>query len=297
MRFFLCLLLILIPVSTTARDYTVSGYVRVAGSGESVINSSVYEYVNQRGTSTNNFGFYSLTLPEGKTELKFSSVGFKTISISVILRKDTTININLIESIELKELTVFADRRETGIRGSQLSAVEVPVHMIRSVPALLGETDLIKTLQMLPGVQGGTEGSAGFYTRGGGPDENLFLLDGVPVYNANHMAGFFSVFNADAVKSVTLYKGGFPARFGGRLSSVVDVRMNDGNNQRLAGSVSAGLISSRISLKDRFSAPKPHFTSQHAGVISIYSPDHCSNSFRKTLISALRPDTTSTTLI
>lgn len=259
MRFFLCLLLILIPVIAKGRDYTVSGYIRVAGSGESVINSSVYEYVNQRGTSTNNFGFYSLTLPEGKTELKFSSVGFKTISISVILRKDTTININLIESIELKELTVFADRRETGIRGSQLSAVEVPVHMIRSVPALLGETDLIKTLQMLPGVQGGTEGSAGFYTRGGGPDENLFLLDGVPVYNANHMAGFFSVFNADAVKSVTLYKGGFPARFGGRLSSVVDVRMNDGNNQRLAGSVSAGLISSRISLEGPLFSPKTTF--------------------------------------
>jgi hypothetical protein len=154
MRFFLCLLLILIPVSTTARDYTVSGYVRVAGSGESVINCSVFETENKRGTSTNNFGFYSLTLPEGKTELKFSSVGFKSMAISIFLSTDTTINISLSESIELKELTVLADRRETGIRGSQLSAVEVPVHMIRSVPALLGETDLIKTLQMLPGVQG-----------------------------------------------------------------------------------------------------------------------------------------------
>jgi hypothetical protein len=249
MKYFLFLLLTLIPELITARNFTISGYVRVAGSGESVINCSVFETTRQRGTSTNNFGFFSLTLPEGQSELKFSSVGFKTVSISLVLRSDTSININISESIELKELTVIADRRETGIKGSQLSAIEVPVQMIRSVPALLGETDVIKTLQMLPGVQGGTEGSSGFYTRGGGPDENLFLLDGVPVYNVNHMAGFFSVFNADAVKSVTLYKGGFPARFGGRLSSVVDVRMNDGNNQRLAGSVSAGLISSRINLE------------------------------------------------
>jgi outer membrane cobalamin receptor len=252
-------MLIFYPLMLTARNFTVSGYVRVAGSGESVINCSVFETKKLQGTSTNNFGFYSLTLNEGSIALRFSCVGFRTENIPIKLNKDTVINILLAESIELNELTVLAERKETGIRGSQLSTVDVPVKMIRSVPALLGETDVLKTLQMLPGVQGGTEGSSGFYTRGGGPDENLFLLDGIPVYNANHMAGFFSVFNADAVKSVTLYKGGFPARFGGRLSSVVDVRMNDGNNQKLSGSVSAGLISSRINIEGPLFSKKTTF--------------------------------------
>lgn len=253
------LILILLPELIFARNFTISGFVKTAGQGESVINCSVYETTLKQGTVTNNYGFYSLSLPEGVVFLRFSCVGYSTEHSEFRLRRDTVIPISLTESVVLEELTVLANRNETGVRGSQLSTVEIPVNMIRSVPALLGETDVIKTLQMLPGVQGGMEGASGFYTRGGGPDENLFLLDGVPVYNVNHMAGFFSVFNADAVKSVTLYKGGFPARFGGRLSSVVDVRMNDGNTKRLAGNVSVGLISSRFNLEGPLCSPRTTF--------------------------------------
>jgi len=140
-----------------------------------------------------------------------------------------------------------------------MSAIEVPVTLIKKVPTIFGENDVLKVLQLLPGVQGGVEGSAGFYVRGGGPDENLFLLDGIPVYNVNHLGGMFSVFNADAIKNVTLYKGSFPARFGGRLSSVLDIRMYDGNNKKLKGNVSVGLISSKFNLEGPLFSEKTTF--------------------------------------
>jgi len=163
------------------------------------------------------------------------------------------------ESIELKEVTVVGSQKEMGVKGSQMSAIDIPISLIKSVPTLFGETDVLKALQLLPGVQGGVEGSAGFYVRGGGPDENLFLLDGVPVYNVNHLGGLFSVFNADAIKNVTLYKGSFPARFGGRLSSVLDIRMNDGNNKKLHGNISVGIVSSKFNLEGPLFSEKTTF--------------------------------------
>jgi len=167
------------------------------------------------------------------------------------LVKDTTLNIKLLPSTELGTVTVYggSSRKEFGVLGAQMGAIEVPISQIKSIPALFGETDVLKALQLLPGVQGGTEGSAGLYVRGGGPDENLLLLDGVPVYNVNHMGGFFSVFNADALKNVTLYKGNFPARFSSRLSSVIDIRMNDGNAKEIHGNYSLGIITSKINLE------------------------------------------------
>jgi Outer membrane receptor for ferrienterochelin and colicins len=233
-----------------AQNYTISGYVTDGESGETMISAAVFDAASAKGVVTNAYGFYSITIPKGKVQLSYSYVGYSSQKIDFTLSKDTVINIKLAESVVLKEVVITGGaRKEFGVQGSQMSAIEVPISQIKTVPMLFGETDVLKALQLLPGVQSGTEGSAGFYVRGGGPDENLFLLDGIPIYNVNHMGGFFSVFNADAIKNVTLYKGGFPARFGGRLSSVLDVTMNDGNNKKIKGNASIGLISSKINLE------------------------------------------------
>ncbi|NDP19671.1 MAG: TonB-dependent receptor plug domain-containing protein [Paludibacter sp.] len=231
-----------------SQNYTISGYITDAKSGETLISSSVFETNYKKGTVSNAYGFYSLTVPKGFVNVLFSYVGFGDQKRIFKLSKDTTINVKMFESTFLKEVTVIGNRKELGVQGSQMSAIDVPISQIKSVPALFGETDIIKALQLLPGVKS-AEGSAGLFVRGGGPDENLLLLDGVPVYNVNHMFGFFSVFNADAVKNVTLYKGSFPARFGGRLSSVVDIRMNDGSETGYHGNVTVGLISSKINIE------------------------------------------------
>ncbi|MDR0612362.1 MAG: TonB-dependent receptor [Dysgonamonadaceae bacterium] len=242
-----------------AQNYTVSGYITDEKSSETLIGASVFESGLKKGAVSNSFGFYSLTLPRGATEIHYSYVGYAPELVRFNLSKDTVINVLLKENNVLQEVTVTASPLETGVKGTQMSAIHVPVAQLKAVPSLLGENDLIKTLQLLPGVQSGTEGFTGFYVRGGGPDENLFLLDGVPLYDINHLGGFFSVFNADAIKSVTLYKGGFPARFGSRLSSVLDVRMNDGNNRKLHGNIGVGLLSSKINLEGPLFSEKTTF--------------------------------------
>lgn len=233
----------------SAQSYTISGYISDAASGETLISATVIDTISGKGNVTNNYGHYSLTLPKGSIALSFSYIGYSSRVISFDLRKDTVMNIRLDLSNLLDEVTVVGHRTELGVKGSQMSAVEVPIAQIKNIPTLFGENDLIKALQLLPGVQSGTEGSAGLYVRGGGPDENLLLLDGVPVYNVNHMFGFFSVFNSNALKNVTLYKGSYPARFGGRLSSVVDIRMKDGDEKNFHGNASIGLISSKIQVE------------------------------------------------
>lgn len=245
----LSFLLLIFSILSSAQNYTISGHITDETSGETMINASVYEFNSRKGTVTNSYGFYSLTIPKGQANLQFSYVGFLTQNKKFNLTRDTVINIRLRTSLELQEVTVIGHQKISGVQSTQMSAIEVPISQIKTVPTLFGEADLIKALQLLPGVQSGSEGSTGMYVRGGGPDENLFLLDGIPVYNVNHMAGFFSVFNPDAIKTVTLYKGSFPARFGGRLSSVIDVRMNDGNDQKIHGNISIGLISSKINLE------------------------------------------------
>ena len=242
-----------------AQSYTVSGYITDEKSSETLIGASVYESTLKKGVAGNSFGFYSLTLPGGAVEIHYSYVGYAPEIIRFNLSKDTLINVLLKENNILQEVTVTASPRETGVKGTQMSAIHVPVAQLKAVPSLFGENDLIKALQLLPGVQSGTEGFTGFYVRGGGPDENLFLLDGVPLYDINHLGGFFSVFNADAIKNVTLYKGGFPARFGSRLSSVLDVRMNDGNNKKLHGNISIGLLSAKINLEGPLFSEKTTF--------------------------------------
>ena len=228
------------------KQYTISGYITDAKSQETLLGASIYETDLMKGSVTNNFGYYSLKLNEGKVSLKASFVGFEPYEAVFDLKNDTVINIALAQSNQLSEVTVTARAIESNVKGTQMSTIELPVQQLKKVPALFGETDVIKALQLLPGVQSGTEGSAGMYVRGGGPDENLILLDGVPLYNVNHAAGFFSAFNSDAIKNVTLYKGNFPARFGGRLSSVVDVRMKDGDMYEYHGNLSVGLIAAKV---------------------------------------------------
>ena len=235
---------------SVAQRFTVSGYMTDAETGESLISAALLDQLSKQGTVTNNYGYYTLTLPAGPVSLEWSYIGYETQTAAFELQRDTVIHRALKPSAEmLSGAAVTASRSEIGVRGTQMSAIEIPVHQIQRVPALAGEVDVIKAIQLLPGVQSGTEGSAGMYVRGGGPDENLLLLDGVPIYNVNHMLGFFSVFNADAIKNVTLYKGSFPARYGSRLSSIVDVRMKDGNDQKIHGSASVGLLSARFNVE------------------------------------------------
>lgn len=258
-NYLVCTLLFLIPIFSHGQNHTISGHIIDAKNGETLIGASIFDANTAKGNVSNAYGYYSLTIPKGKVEIDYSYVGYASESRKFKLTKDTVVNIRLNQSTELSEVTVIGKHKELGVQGSQMSAIEVPISQIKSVPCLFGETDVIKALQLLPGVKAGTEGTAGMYVRGGGPDENLLLLDGVPVYNVNHAFGFFSVFNADAIKNVTLYKGSFPARFGGRLSSVVDIRMKDGDDKNYHGNITIGAISSKINLEGPIIKEKTSF--------------------------------------
>ena len=234
---------------------TVCGYITDAESGERLIGATVFDTVSHLGTVTNHAGFYSLTLPKGEHVLRANYVGFRTSdSHTLTLTSDTLCNFPLHSATIIEEVTVVGQRSVSGPEAVQMSAIEVPVSQIKAIPMIAGEVDILKALQLLPGVQSGSEGSAGLYVRGGGPDENLILLDGVPLYNVNHLMGFFSVFNADAIKNVTLYKGNFPAQYGGRLSSIIDVRQNDGNTEGYHGNITVGLLAAKFNIE----GPIPH---------------------------------------
>jgi outer membrane receptor for ferrienterochelin and colicin len=244
----LLFIMTIISVFTYGQKFTISGYVSVAETGERIIGSTIYEANTSKGTTANNYGFYSLSLPKGKITLVCSFVGYSSQTLIFELTKDTVINFRLSLSYsEIKEVSVVATKSK--VTETQMSVIDVPIQKLQTIPVILGEADVLKVMQLLPGVKGGTEGTSGIYVRGGGPDQNLFLLDGVPVYNASHLLGFFSVFNPDAIKTIKLYKGGFPAHYGGRLSSVVDIALKDGNMKKLEGNFSIGLISSKLSLE------------------------------------------------
>lgn len=230
--------------------FTISGYVRDASSGEALIGANVYDRKSLQGNYTNEYGFFSITLNEGEVWLTVGYLGYKTFIDTILLAENVSRNIQLRGGVELKEVIVKGDENDRKIEErTQMSAMELPIDQIKSLPALFGETDVLRTLQLLPGVSGGGEGSTGLFVRGGSPDQNLILLDGVPVYNASHLFGFFSVFNADAINHVDLYKGAFPARYGGRLSSVIDIRMKEGNNRQLIANGSVGLIASKLTVE------------------------------------------------
>ena len=227
------------------RRFAVHGHVTDAESGETLIAAGVM--CGKDGTVTNEFGFYSISLPEGECEINFSYIGYETVTKRVSLSGDLLLNISLAPGMQLEGSKVIG-RPQTGVHATRAGSVELSRALIKQTPVLLGEADVLKTIQLLPGVQSGADGFAGIFVRGGGDDENLFLLDGVPLYSPAHAFGLFSVFTPEAVKKVTFYKSDFPARFAGRASSIIDVRTVDGDMNTLHGSVSVGLISDKLHL-------------------------------------------------
>ncbi len=225
-------------------EYTLSGYV-YRNDGETLINATIWDVTTRTGTLSNEHGFFSMTLPEGAHAIRFSSIGCGERTEDVLLRRDTVLTIHLKEGYQLEEVVVTADLNSP-LMTTQTGKVSLTSRDLHTGYAFMNSPDVVKTLQNLPGVAAGTELISGMYVHGGGNDENLFLLDGTPLYQVNHLGGLFSAFNTDVVKNIDFYKSGFPARYGGRLSSVVDVRTNDGNMKEYHGTVSIGLLDGRI---------------------------------------------------
>lgn len=248
----LVLLLLTMSLYSFAQDkFTLSGNIKDASNGEDLIGVTIFvKELPGTGTVTNVYGFYSLTLPKGEYTIQYSFVGYKTIPFKVNLIQSIKKNVELSEDSEtLKTFEVSAVQEDENIRSNDIGITKVDIKEIESIPVLFGERDVMKTLQLMPGVKSGGEGSAGFFVRGGSSDQNLILLDEAPVYNASHLLGFFSVFNSDAIKDLKLYKGGMPAEYGGRLSSVMDIKMKDGNSKEMEVSGGIGLISSKLTIE------------------------------------------------
>ncbi|WP_375560037.1 carboxypeptidase-like regulatory domain-containing protein [Bernardetia sp. OM2101] len=231
--------------------YTLSGKIRDAANGEELIGATVLvEKMPGTGAVANEYGFYSLTLPAAKYKILVSYIGFENQIFEVDLTKNITLNIEMSEAQNLKEVVITGEREaDANVTEVQMSTQVLEVEQVKKLPALLGEVDVLRTLTLLPGVQSAGEGTGGIFVRGGANDQNLILLDDAPVYNASHLLGFFSVFNSDAIKSVKLYKGGIPAQYGGRLSSIIDIRMKNGNNKKFNASGGVGTVSSRLTVE------------------------------------------------
>lgn len=252
--------IIIEPNEGESEKFVVSGFVIDSESKEALIQANVYDPDILLGTVSNNFGFYSLSLPAGFAQISSSYVGYHGNHQYLNLSSDTTINFLMKPKLDLQEINVIGDRVPGKVKSTRTGTIDVPIEQIKNVPVLLGEVDVVKSIQLLPGIQSGGEGISELYVRGGGPDQNLVLMDDVPIYNVSHMFGFFSIFNADAVNSVTVIKGGFPARYGGRLSSVVDIRMYDGNIEEFKGLASVGLLSSRLAVEGPLVKDKSSFS-------------------------------------
>jgi outer membrane receptor for ferrienterochelin and colicin len=251
-------LLFYISISLSAQNYIVSGYIRDIETKEVLIGSSIYETESKKGSVANDYGFYSLTLPGGKRIIRYSSLGYATVEVNIDLAKDTIIQVYLYPiPEELKEVVIS---NTTRLKNMRLGTINVSVQQIKNTPVLLGETDLMKSLQFMAGVQHTTEGKSDLSVRGGSPDQNLILLDGIAIYNANHVFGFLSIFNTDALKNVTLCKSNFPARFGGRLSSVIDITTKDGNKEKFSGSATVGLPALKFNIEGPIMKDKTSFT-------------------------------------
>ncbi|MGB1577923.1 MAG: TonB-dependent receptor, partial [Flavobacteriales bacterium] len=232
-----------------AQTFTVSGRVTDATTGEYILGANVMDTGQGKGVSTNIYGFYSVTLPARPTELRCTFIGYAAQSRSLTGNKNVEWNVALApQSVEVDAVEVVGTAGQN-TESTSLGKAEVAMATIQRLPALMGEVDVLKAIQMLPGIQSAGEGNSGYYVRGGGPDQNLLLLDNAAIYNASHLFGFFSVFNADAISSVEVYKGSMPARFGGRVSSVLDLGLKEGNRKELKGSGGVGLISSRLTLE------------------------------------------------
>jgi hypothetical protein len=245
------IIIFFIHLEALSQKFTINGYVKDATSGETLIGASISATESGKGVTTNAYGFYSLTLEQGFYEFVVSYVGYETQVQRINLNANQTLNFQMApeKSNQTEEVVVTGKRRDQNVRMAQMGKVDLSIEKIKQIPALMGEVDVLKAIQLLPGVSNAGEGNAGIYIRGGGPDQNLIILDDAVVYNPGHLFGFFSVFNGDAVKNVSLIKGGMPPQYGGRLSGVVDVTMKDGNKQDFGVEGGIGLIASRISIQ------------------------------------------------
>ncbi len=232
------------------QKFTISGYIKDASNGETLIGANIFIKELASGVSSNEYGFYSISIPEGSYQLEYSYLGYQTVVRDVALTENITINVEFDpEDIQIEEIVIAAEAKDRNVSDLEMSANTMDIQTIQKMPTLLGEVEVLRSIQLLPGVSSVGEGASGFNVRGGSIDQNLVLLDEAPVYNSSHLFGFFSVFNPDAVKDIKLLKGGIPARYGGRLSSILDVRMKEGNNKKFAMNGGIGAIFSRLSIE------------------------------------------------
>lgn len=254
------LLLLLLTVAHAQQKFTVSGKVQDKGTGEELIGAIiVVKELPATGAAANEYGFYSLSLPQGTYTVTCSYIGYKATTQTIVLDKDQSINWALENNNTIKEVVITDTKEDENLSKTSMGTIKLDVQEIAKVPVLFGEKDVLKTIQLLPGVKSAGEGNSGFFVRGGASDQNLILLDEAPVYNASHLLGFFSTFNSDAIKDVSLIKGNAPAQYGGRLASVLDVRMKEGNDKKYHVTGGIGLISSRLSLEGPIQKDKSSF--------------------------------------
>jgi hypothetical protein len=240
--------------------FTINGYIKDASNGEALIGATVFIQEIKNGATTNEYGFYSLTLPAGTYTTDFSYVGFQRVEKQLVLDKNLQVNIELApEAEQLQEIVVKAEIEQASVRNAEMSTNKLEIKTIQRVPMLFGEADVLRSLLLLPGVSTVGEGASGFNVRGGSVGQNLILLDEAPVYNSSHLFGFFSVFNPDAVKDTKLFKGAVPARYGGRIASILDVRMKDGNSKKLEASGGIGSVFSRLAVEGPLIKDKASF--------------------------------------
>ena len=245
----LLLLLTIITTGFSQEKVTLSGTITAANSNETIIGSNIVIKSIPAYTSTNEYGFYSITIPKGNYKIEISSIGFQTKEINVDLNKNTNLNVSISENSEELQEVIITEKKTTNTQKAEMSVNKLSIATIKKMPVVLGEVDVLKSLLLLPGVTNAGEGASGFNVRGGGADQNLILLDEATIFNSSHVFGFFSVFNPDAIKDLKLYKGGIPSRFGGRASSVLDVYQKDGNSKSFHANGGIGLISSRLLLE------------------------------------------------
>lgn len=251
---------LLLLTASAQEKHTLSGALTAQKTGEKIMGASITVTSTPVGTLSNEYGYYSLTLPKGKYTVRISAVGYEGQTLEVDLHKNTSLYLALTEvNKSLENVVIKAKPGSRSLRSPQMGMERISLNEIKNMPLLLGERDVLKAIQLLPGIKSAGEGNSGFYVRGGAADQNLILLDAAPVYNASHLLGFFSTFNADALKDVTIYKGGMPAQYGGRLSSVLDIKMNEGNNQDFAAAGGIGLISSRLNIEGPLQKGKSSF--------------------------------------
>jgi len=257
---YLFIVIILLSFPAISQKYTLSGYLKDTDNGEELLYAGVFVKNTSEGTTTNEYGFYSLTLPKGNYTISYTYMGYISKEFKIVLNKNISRTVELEQlSTDIEEVIISEERSDANVTNTEVSTIKLDIKESKLVPVLFGEQDILKTMQLMPGVSASSEGSSGFFVRGGDSDQNLILLDEAPVYNASHLMGFFSVFNSDALKDLKMFKGGIPAQYGGRISSVTDIRMKNGNIKKFEASGGIGLISSRLTVEGPILKEKASF--------------------------------------